>query len=187
MKLDSSVGCFMILLSILGGWLLADPLLNLSGIFSNFPTNGDREFRAIIWFVAAVFGTIFILYGLRTILYLSIQGVDLLRNSNGKPGQAIAITLIICGTACLLGVVGLEYLTSKSTIPPSGIMTSVNSQMSSGNVQFHTSAGYNSGSWIFLKLTAGLIFLAGSVLISLGVWSSIPNPARPTDSTTGPA
>jgi hypothetical protein len=191
MKLDSSVGCFVILLSILGGLLIADPLMTASNISNLFTgQNFDRDFRAFAWVVTALFASIFLLFGFRTLLYLALQAASSLQKVAGKPSPPITITFIICGTICMLAVIWMEYLalTSASSVPNFASMNSqLNSQMNHGNVVFQASVANGSGVRVFAHLFAGLVFLAGSTLIALGAWGSIPQPSGTVNYPMPPA
>jgi uncharacterized membrane protein YjgN (DUF898 family) len=191
MKLDSSVGCFIILLSVLGGFLIADPLLTASNIANLFQEERFfREVRLFAWVVTALFTSIFLLFGFRTLLYFALRTVSSLQTVAVKPAPPITITFIICGTICMLAVIWMEYLalTSASSLPTFATMNSqLNSQMNHGNVVFQASVANGSGVRVFAHLFAGLVFLAGSSLITLGAWGSIPNPSGPVTYPMPPA
>lgn len=83
-----------------------------------------------------------------------------------RPPQAIAITLIICGTACLLGALAIPLFAIHT---PGGVRIVATSNGMAASADLPAVA----------QILAVLTFLAGAVLIALGIWSSTPAPADP--------
>jgi hypothetical protein len=174
MKLDSSVGCFIILLSIFGGFLIGESLLHASGLLTMTSQVTVQEFRVGAWIGCVVFGSALILFGVRSLLYLSMVVIDRLERVQAKPKALFAFALILSGTICLLGVIGLEVATIILAFPPSRAHVHVNGIVAEGNVGLTTANGHPFAIRVLAHLFASLVFVAGCSSLALGVWSAIP-------------
>jgi hypothetical protein len=115
--------------------------------------------------------------------HFSRLGIAAIRQSSRRPSQNVAITLIVCGAACFLMAMAFEWyvVASSRVIRPavgeSGGSATINlpgmeqkatiSVTGTGAVRMGTAASP------FGHVMALTCFLAGAVLIGLGVWSSI--------------
>jgi hypothetical protein len=178
MKLDSSVGCFIILLSILGGFLIAEPLLQATGLLMLLPVRvpdyEQQQVRGIFSFVSIVFSIVCVFFALRTILFFVFQSVEFFgRSSLSKPVPMVAMTSMICGAVCLVSVMWLEYHVAATCSPLPAIQAQI-AHTQNGNpiIAFHTAAATHSSSQVLAQLFASLVFITGSSLIAFGIWSS---------------
>jgi hypothetical protein len=134
--------------------------------------------------------------------HLGSLGVAALRQSSHRPSQAMAITLVICGAVCILTAMAFEwYIVASSQVirpttgggPQGSVsvnvpgMTEHKATISvSGSGQVHLGTAPSPVSHI----VALCGFLAGAVLIGLGVWSSVsakPEVAWDARAATAPA
>lgn len=180
MKLDSSVGCFIVLLSILGGLLIAEPLLQATGLLMSthkLSPDGDQAMRGILSFGSIIFSIVCVFFGFRSVLFFVYQAIEFFgRPSLSTPQPMIAMTSTICGTVCLLGVLWLEcYLAAAGSTPTASAFQTqvVHGQIGNPHIAFHTATATHSSALVLAQSFAGLVFITGSSLISFGIWSSI--------------
>lgn len=180
MKLDSSVGCFIILVSILGGFLVGEPLLNASGLLQMLDPRFVSQFKAGVWIACVGFGSLLILYGFRTLLYFAMIVVEKLERVPLKPKMPFAIAFILFGTICIVGVIGLEIVTMLNSMQHPALMTRIQNVVGQGDGSIHAYFANQAGVFLIAQVFALLIFVTGCSLIALGVWSSIPGQATRT-------
>ncbi|HEY7116663.1 MAG TPA: hypothetical protein VH475_08760 [Tepidisphaeraceae bacterium] len=85
--------------------------------------------------------------------------MDVLARTQARPTVAVTLTLIICGTACLLGAMGIElYLVrhAAGSMSVSGPDVSLSIQTP-----------------LFGQILVGLTFLFGVALVAIGIWASL--------------
>jgi hypothetical protein len=110
-----------------------------------------------------------------------------LGRTSERPGPAVAITLVICGTLCLLGSLALAWHAASLAQAPSIQVQAPGMPGFPGSVSGSASVQVSTQPPLLTQVLALLTFLAGSALISLGIWSSIkPTGTRATALTPPP-
>ena len=88
-------------------------------------------------------------------------GLGLLARTPERPAQVVGLTMIACGTACVVATLVTELLALRWAT-----RTSMSVYMGEG-VEF------NSGAPLSIHLAALAAFAAGAALVGIGVWSSL--------------
>lgn len=170
MKPDSSLGIFIILLSILGGLLLAGPLADTSGLITDMR---HREVIVLLRIGCGVLAAFLLIHGFRALLQISLGIIETLRRTSSRPNCRLAKTLILGGTLCLLATLGLECLVVYRC-DVLGMAPTVHLQGPGGDVSWNAGMGRPALMMLISQAFAGLGFLAGCTMIGIGVWGSIP-------------
>jgi hypothetical protein len=164
------------------GMLGANAFADAAGIYA------DKEFDDV--FLRIVCG---IVLGFATIAavmlatHLGSLGVAALRGSSRRPSQAMAITLVICGAVCVLMAMAFEwYIVASSQVirpalsgGPQG-SASINFPALPGMPEQKATISVSGSGQLRIGTAASPLahvvalcgFLAGAVLIALGMWSS---------------
>ncbi len=173
MKADYSLGCFIILLSLLGGVLLAGPLVDASGLLTE---DNRHEFTVMLQVACGILTALILVFGMRTLLHVSLSIIASLQRTEMKPSATIAMTLIVGGTLCLLATLWLEYQMVSRVAPQ---QSSVQVQGNEAHLSLATGWGRPASVLLISRVFTGLVFLVGSAMIATGVWSSIPPCPKP--------
>jgi len=150
--------------------LTTDALATAMGVEP--PVNFDHNplpylFRLLI--AAVVFALV--LTAMPVLLRLTRDAVERIVQSPARPSPAAALSLIFCGTACILAALAVEvYLVRYGSTIVSAVGTG-----ESTNSSQHFSVGVQPP--LFGHLITTATFLAGAALCSLGAWGSSARPA----------
>lgn len=101
---------------------------------------------------------------------LAARATDYLGGVSGKPGTAVAISLLVCGTLCVLGVLVFEYLAIRQT---GTVATSVAAQPTFGTAEVSVGVRVPFSAHLF----AIACFIVGAALLAVGVWSGVDRAA----------
>ena len=162
-------------LALAVGCLGANPFADTAGWPAVQP--GQHPGDAIAFRVLGGFLVGLVALALLRLLVQQSQAVtDALSRTTTKPGQVLAVTLVVCGTLCLLGTLVLEWYLVSS--PVSLAQAASISGLGGGAAQVVLSVQAP----LLGHLAAMATFLAGMAQIALGVWSSIhPGVPQATD------
>jgi hypothetical protein len=167
----------MFVVALAAGFLGANPFADTVGL--PHVSSGEKHLQD--WDVLAIFlrigcGLIVGLVVLALIPFLTNQGREVaavLGRTTERPGPAVAVTLLICGTLCLLGSLALAWHVASLAQSPSIQVQAPGMPGFPGPVSGSASVNVAAQPPLLTQVLALLTFLAGIALISLGIWSSI--------------
>jgi hypothetical protein len=156
-------------LAIVAGILGSKPFANAAGFPDIETARGDSESWAYVLRILSGLIIALATFALVPILVnMGLQVVTLLGRTTARPKPMVAVTLIICGTLCLLGTLLFEWYALRSgTQVMSSSFHMQNPGVDSGRIAFSVQLP------LFGQVLALFTFLAGVALIALGIWSSI--------------
>jgi hypothetical protein len=165
----------IIMLSIVVGILSANAFADAAGLPQVEPDarSDDKVVPVLLRILSGVVVALMTAALLPFLISLGRQVVAVLGQTATRPGPWVAIALVICGTLCVLGTLVFELVILDSAPRVQTVISSRNG-LSSGHITLHLRTP------LLLQFLALCTFLAGVVLIALGIWSSMqptPNPA----------
>jgi hypothetical protein len=89
-----------------------------------------------------------------------------MRGAPSKPGQPVAMTLIVCGTACILGAIAVEFYLVRHGQTVLAAWGAGHAMTGSERVVIGVEPP------VFGHLMTVLTFVAGGTLAGIGVWAS---------------
>jgi hypothetical protein len=103
---------------------------------------------------------------LMSVVHFTRQVIVVLTRTSARPGPTVGLTLIVCGTVCILGALALQFY---ATARPGGGSAIIG--VPGAGVTARVAAEASSASLLTLLATVA-VFLAGAALVALGVWSA---------------
>ncbi len=148
------------------GFLVTDPYRMTAG----FPADDAGPVMVRVFGGLIALGLV--ITGTKPLMRLAMAVIERFSTRQARPCFGICLTLIVCGTVCILASVAVELRAVRSdAMVALAVPETVNRSFG------HIAIG---GQSIFPGLfTAGLTFLAGCVLCAVGIWGSIANGPSP--------
>jgi hypothetical protein len=165
----SSAGWLPWALALAAGLLGANSFSTAAGFpsASNNPQNG--EYAVTGWIVSGVVLAFLTFTVVKYLFGLGERLVQLFSTVSDRPALPIAITLLVCGTLCVLGAVGLPVADGHSE---TRILNPAVQFPGREFVQF--SGGAPSITALLVRpLITILALLIGAALMALGIWASL--------------
>jgi hypothetical protein len=151
----------VIMSAVLAAMVAADPFALAIGFA---PVRAGRDEAAGV-FLRVLVGLVLLLFFymlFKTLASLARGLVDQLAAVPAKPAPAAAITLIICGAACVIAALAVELYLVRGG---SGVSVSAG---------LNEAVYYSNQPSLFAQCLTILTFLAGVALAAVGIWASIP-------------
>jgi hypothetical protein len=164
---------------LLVGVLSANSVAEAAGLIDEDSRSSDRIGMAVLAGGILGLGTIAVVI---VVGHLGSMAIAALRQSPRRPGQTMALTLVICGAVCLLTAMAFEwYIVASSQVirpavaggPGGSASFQVGDQKGTISVSGTGELRVGREPSAVAHVIALCSFAAGAVLIALGVWSSM--------------
>jgi hypothetical protein len=178
---------------LLVGVLSANSVAEAAGLIDEDSRSSDRIGMAVLAGGILGLGTIAVVI---VVGHLGSMAIAALRQSPRRPGQTMALTLVICGAVCLLTAMAFEwYIVASSQVirpavaggPGGSASFQVGDQKGTISVSGTGELRVGREPSAVAHVIALCSFAAGAVLIALGVWSSMSTKPEGYAAMTAPA
>ncbi len=165
----SSAGWLPWTLALAAGLLGANSFSTAAGFPSASNNPQNSEYAVTGWIVSAVVLGFLTFTVVKYLFGLGERLIELFSTVYDRPALPIAITLLICGTLCVLGAVGLSVADGPSQA------SLLNPAMQLPGREFvHFSVGAPSITALLVRpLLTIMALLVGTALLAIGVWGSL--------------
>jgi len=170
------------ILGIASGILFANTFADAAGLPDPRFVERYAETEAIVYRVlCGIVVSVLTMAFLPFVLLQTRAGLTALSGITQRPSQPIAITLIVCGTVCLLGTLIFEWNVAASGAIVKAVNTVTINNAARGEIALRVQTP------VMGHVAALAALIVGVGLIGLGIWSSIPAAGHITTLNAEPA
>ena len=166
----------VVALAVVMGMLGANAFMDAAGFDASWHRDGWPFLCGFVLFFLS-----FML--LRFLFQLGTQIVCRLGQIRERPGLPITITLLACGTLCVLGSLLLVWHGDSGSVNMMSPGVNVSGNMPGANMSTQFGMSVRTSGSLMRPLAECAALVIGVALLALGVWSSLAPPAAANDNS----